>query len=145
MRKKISFRQFDKQLFMTPILIFVIGLFSIYSASFKSQQTIDQLLAMRQLLWMGVGILLVFLVVRFDYFRLQDFVWPAYFLSIFFLVIVLFMPARAGAHRWIPMGGLNFQPSEFAKLTLILALAHFFTHHRIEYISKARLSIPFAT
>ncbi len=145
MRKKISFRQFDKQLFVTPILIFVIGLFSIYSASFKSQQTIDQLLAMRQLLWMGIGILLVFLMVRFDYFRLQDFVWPAYFLSLFFLILVLFMPARLGAHRWIPMGGLHFQPSELAKLTLILALAHFFTHHRIEYISRARLSIPLAT
>jgi len=144
-RKRISFRQFDKQLFLTPVLIFVIGLFSIYSASFKSAQTIDQILAMRQIAWMGIGILLVFLIVRFDYFKLQDFVWPAYFLSIFFLVLVLFMPARLGAHRWIPLGGFNFQPSEFAKLAVILALADFFTHRRLEYSSKTKWMIPVAT
>src|SRR3989338_1391061 len=138
MRKKISFRQFDKQLFLTPILIFVIGLFSLYSASFKSSQALDQILAMRQVLWMGIGILLVFLIVRFDYFKLQDFVWPLYVLSVIFLILVLFMPARLGAHRWVPLGGFNLQPSEFAKLAIILALASFFTQNRIEYTPKRK-------
>jgi rod shape determining protein RodA len=144
MRKKISFRNFDKWLFVMPLVIFTIGILSIYSASFKSSQTFDQTLAMRQVLWMGIGVLLVFLVLRMDYFRWRDFVWPLYFLSLFFLVVVLFMPPRLGAHRWIPLGGFNFQPSELAKLSVILALSHFFSNHRPQSIDKTRLWVPFA-
>ena len=72
MRKKINFKYFDKILFFTPLLIFIIGLLSIYSASFKAHETILQTLALKQTLWMGVGILLVFLIIRTDYFRLAD-------------------------------------------------------------------------
>jgi len=142
-RKKVSFRNFDKFLFLTPILIFLIGILSIYSASFKSSQSFDQTLAMKQILWMAIGSLGVFLVVRVDYFKLKDLVWPAYFLALLFLVLVLFMPARLGAHRWIPLGSFNFQPSEFAKLGVILALSHFFANNRIEFISKRKMLIPF--
>ena len=53
--KKIRFRDFDKLLFFTPILIFLIGILSIYSASFKAHQSLDDTLAMRQVLWMGVA------------------------------------------------------------------------------------------
>ncbi len=144
MRKKISFRHFDKILFLTPVLIFLIGILSIYSAAFKAAQPIDETLAMRQLLWMAVAILLVFLIVRVDYFRLQDFVWPIYITSIICLMLVLLMPARLGAHRWIGIGGFNFQPSEFAKLSVILVLSQFFANNRPEFISKQKLLIPFA-
>src|SRR5437867_1364230 len=115
MRKKINFRHFDKVLFLTPILIFLIGILSIYSASFKSQQSFDHSLAMKQILWMGVGILIVFLMIRTDYFQLADWVWPLYFSAVFLLLLVLFAPARLGAHRWIDIGGFNLQPSEIAK------------------------------
>ncbi|OIO37964.1 MAG: rod shape-determining protein RodA [Candidatus Omnitrophica bacterium CG1_02_46_14] len=121
-----------------PILIFLIGFLSIYSASFKSGQSIDQTLAMRQFLWMAIGVLFVLLIVRVDYFKLQDMVWPLYYVSIFLLVIVLFMPARLGAHRWIPLGGFNFQPSELAKFSMILALSQFFSDHRPAFLPKSK-------
>ena len=60
MRRKLHFSRFDKLLFFTPILIFLIGILSIYSASFKVQQALDDTLAARQFLWMGVGVLTVF-------------------------------------------------------------------------------------
>ena len=144
MKKKLSFRYFDKPLFVTPILIFLIGIFSIYSASFKSHQSFDESLAMKQILWMGLGSLLVFLIVRVDYFKLQDVAWPLYFLSLFLLVAVLFTPARLGAHRWFRVGGFNFQPSELAKLSTLLVLSRFFSENRPEYLSKRKLLILFA-
>ena len=82
MRQKTSFRNFDKTLFLMPVLIFCIGIVTIYSASFKSQQTLHETLAMKQIFWMGVGVLTVFLMVRTDYFKLQDLAWPLYGLSL---------------------------------------------------------------
>ena len=143
MRKKIGFRHFDKMLFVAPILIFLVGILSLYSASFRMGQTLGQTFATKQLLWMAIGILLVFLAVRHDYFKLQDFVWPVYILTLFLLVLVLFMPARFGAHRWIGIAGFNLQPSELAKLAVVFALSRFFAAHRIEFISKDRLLVPF--
>lgn len=143
MRRKINFKKFDKVLFFTPILIFLIGIFSIYSASFKAHQAFDDTLAVKQLLWLGIAVLLVLLIIRLDYFRLLDWAWPLYLASVFLLVVVLFTPARLGAHRWINIAGFNIQPSEIAKLSVILMLSRFFTNHRFEYISKARLIQPF--
>jgi rod shape determining protein RodA len=100
---------------------------------------------MRQLLWMGVGILVVFLIIRHDYFKLLDFAWPFYIFSMVLLVFVLAAPARLGAHRWMGgSGSFNFQPSEIAKLSIILVLARFFSTHRIEVLSAGRRWIPFA-
>ncbi len=143
MRLRTKFSRFDKLLFFMPVIIFGIGLLSVYSASHKVHQSLSDQLAARQLLWMGVGILLVFLVVRWSYFRLIDAAWPFYFLSLFFLTVVLFMPARMGAHRWIGLGGFNFQPSEMAKLAVILVLSRYFSSNRIEFMPKSRLIEPF--
>jgi rod shape determining protein RodA len=144
MRKKIDFRQFDKTLFFTPIVIFAIGVLSIYSASFKASQSLYSPFVAKQILWMGIGTLLTLLIVRYDYFRLQDLVWPLYGASLALLVLVFFTPARMGAHRWISLGGFNFQPSEMAKLAVILALAQFFAANRIEHTAPVKRLVPFA-
>jgi rod shape determining protein RodA len=142
-RRRALFTRFDKLLFFTPIVIFLIGILSVYSASYKAQQPLNDQLAARQFIWMAMGILVVFLVVRVSYFRLVDAAWPLYFISLFFLVLVLFTPARMGAHRWISIGGFNFQPSELAKISVILVLARYFSSNRIEFMPKARLIEPF--
>ena len=123
---KVRFRQFDKQLFFMPLAIFLIGILSIYSASFKAHQSLDATLAVRQVLWMGIGVLTVFLIARWDYFKFADLAWPLYSFSLVLLVGALFMPARLGARRWIDLGGFNFQPSEIAKIAVIFVLARFF-------------------
>ncbi len=143
MRKRFQFHRFDKLLFFTPIAIFLIGLLSVYSASYKAEQSLNDLLATRQLLWMGVGILAIFLVVRHSYFRLVDLAWPLYFISVLFLVLVFFTPARLGARRWIDLGGFNFQPSELAKISVILVLSRYFASNRIEFMPKGRWIEPF--
>lgn len=143
MRRGNPFSRFDKLLFFTPVAIFAIGILSVYSASYKVDQSLHDTLALRQLLWMAVAILAVFLIIRLNYFKLMDLAWPLYFLSLFFLVTVLFMPARLGARRWIDLGGFNFQPSELAKLAVILVLARYFSNHRPESVTRGRPFIPF--
>lgn len=144
MNKKINFRQFDKILFLAPIGIFLIGIVTIYSASFKSHQSIDETLAMKQMIWMAAAVLGVFMTLKSDYFRLADLAWPLYFFSLALLVLVLFMPSRLGAHRWIGAASVNLQPSELAKLSVILVLARFFSSQRYEYLPREKLLIPFA-
>lgn len=143
MRRKNLFLKFDKMLFLSPILIFLIGLLSIYSASFKGTAALHETLAMKQVLWMGVGILIVILMARTDYFRLQDIAWPLYVLSLALLILVLFTPARLGAHRWIRLFGFNFQPSELAKLSTLLVLSRYFMTHRVETASRSEMAVPF--
>ncbi|MBI4352407.1 MAG: rod shape-determining protein RodA [Candidatus Omnitrophica bacterium] len=135
-------QRFDRFLLAAPVLIFLIGIFTLYSASFKSGES-EMALVMKQVLWMGVGVLLVFLVIRVPYLRFRDMVWPFYGLSLLLLVLVLFAPARMGAHRWIQAGGFNFQPSEIAKLSVIFALAHFFAQNRYERTSTVKKLVPF--
>ncbi|PIU40282.1 MAG: rod shape-determining protein RodA [Candidatus Omnitrophica bacterium CG07_land_8_20_14_0_80_50_8] len=58
--------------------------------------------------------------------------------------VVFFMPARLGAHRWIPLGGFNFQPSELAKFSIILALSQFFSDHRPALMPKTKWAVLFS-
>lgn len=79
----------------------------------------------RQILWAGAGLLLMAALSKLDYNRLKEWAWPALGASAVGLLAVLFSPPVAGARRWIRLGPLGFQPSEFAKLALILFLADY--------------------
>ena len=56
--------------------------------------------------------------------------WPLFVAAVGLLVIVYAFPPRNGSRRWIPLGPVLFQPSEFAKLAYILALARYLSHRR---------------
>lgn len=142
-RRTFLFRKVDKFLLFAPVFIFMAGIVSIISTSFRADQTLDYTFVMRQLQWVGLGMLLVLLLIRVPYFKLLDFSWPFYFLSLFLLALVLFMPARLGAHRWIGVGTFSFQPSEIAKIAVIFVLAHFFSSNRIEYTPNDKRLLPF--
>jgi rod shape determining protein RodA len=69
--------------------------------------------------WLGVGV-----VSRIPLRHLENFAWPSYLGVTALLVAVLaFAPEVAGARRWLAVGSLRLQPSEFAKIALILLLA----------------------
>ncbi len=66
--------------------------------------------------------------------------YPAYFVSLLLLIAVLFVGAEAGgARRWLSIGGITLQPSEFMKITLVLALARYY-----QWLPKRSVSHPFA-
>ena len=74
-----------------------------------------------------VGAVLFWLVTRLDYDVLRGYSKAIYIIMVALLIIVeVFGATRLGATRWISLGFFQFQPSEFAKLALIIFLARFF-------------------
>ena len=97
-----------------------VGILVIYSSSKE--------LAIQQGMFAVVGLLLYFFISQFDYSSLTNLIKPYYFFSIVLLIVVFFLGIETrGVLRWIPLGPINIQPSEFAKPALILFLAQFWS------------------
>ncbi|NCF70529.1 MAG: FtsW/RodA/SpoVE family cell cycle protein [Chlamydiales bacterium] len=79
-----------------------------------------------------LGILVYCFCAAFDYHKLREVTWLLYIIMLFALVGVLFTPAIHNVHRWykIPLINIHFQPSEFAKLVVIMALSWFLEKRR---------------
>ena len=78
----------------------------------------------RQLAFLVVGGLVMWIGAGIDYRRLRRWTYPLLLLALVLLLATLGMPARNGARRWIPLGPLTFQPVEIAKLALVTYLAY---------------------
>ncbi|MDB4637595.1 rod shape-determining protein RodA [bacterium] len=96
----------------------------------------------RQMFWIVLAIPTMMIATKYPYREMRHISLPLFLLSLGFLVLVFFMPAQNGSHRWIPMGVLNVQPSEFSKLTYIMALAHYLMY-RSNYRRLTGLIVPF--
>lgn len=96
----------------------------------------------RQLVWISLGVAVMAFAALFNYRLLRPFSSLLFFASLISLVLVYWFPAKSGAHRWIPVGPINIQPSEIAKLTYIMALAHYLMH-RDNYRRLTGLLVPF--
>ncbi len=88
----------------------------------------------RQSMFMAFGIFLVTCSMAFDYRILKNYATKLYIFNIILLIsVMLFGHSQLGAQRWIQIGSLSFQPSEFAKVFLIICLASFMDK-RIEWL-----------
>ncbi len=81
---------------------------------------------------LGVGVFIFF--AGFDYNKLREWTWFLYALMIIALVGLFFVPAIQNVHRWyrLPVIGMNFQPSEYSKLIVVIALSWFLERQRAE-------------
>ena len=112
----------DGGLLLAALLLAAIGLATVHSAS--SEMTRDYL--QPQIVWVAVGLGLMFAMMAIDYHVLLDFSLAAYLLGLVLLVLVLVAGVkRGGARSWFEVGPWQFQPSEFAKLATALFLARF--------------------
>lgn len=102
----------------------------------------DSGLFQRQFVWVVLSIpaTLIAAMIPYRIWRMQG--YTLFVISLLLLIIPYFMPARGGAHRWIPLGPINFQPSEVAKLTFMMALAQFLMF-RNNYRKLWGLVVPF--
>ncbi len=129
---KILKREFNSGLFITAILLSIIGCMVIYSASNPLRyyneigMSFFKTRAFRQLIFILIGIFVSFIVFIMDKRFISSITWIIYPLNILLLIAVLVIGSvRMGAQRWISIGGFSFQPSEFCKITVILALAKY--------------------
>ncbi|MGI5891554.1 MAG: rod shape-determining protein RodA [Bacillota bacterium] len=79
----------------------------------------------KQLLWIGVGTVVFFMVALFNYDNFKKLDIFIYGLTILLLITVLFAPEQKGAHRWFDLGFMDFQPSELAKIAMIVVFGCF--------------------
>src|SRR3984957_12881039 len=120
-----SYRDFDWVLLGFVLLLSLISVLEIKSATLHTKfHGFDH----KQVQFLAVGLVLMFIVSLIDYHRMLDAVHWAYGISIVSLIAVLIVGTKVlGARRWIKFpGGVHFQPSEWVKLVLIVAVARYF-------------------
>ena len=123
----LNFRRFDTILLVAMSLLILLGLLVLYSSGLRPGPTATQLDTSRQAIYVVVGMLVFWVLARTDYNVLKNYSTALYVLMIASLLVVeIFGATRLGATRWINLGFFQFQPSEFAKLILIIVLAKFF-------------------
>lgn len=124
-RAKFFRTYFDGWVLVSALLLTVIGLVSVYSATHESMMQTN---FNHQVAAAIIGVVLL-LVITFMSNRFVSFIaYPAYGLSIIFLLAVLVIGRTVyGSKSWIQFAGFSFQPAEFAKLAVVLALAKFFS------------------
>ncbi len=122
MFKKYQLRNYNFRLVLFSIMITMIGIFAIGSAKESVQG--------KQIIGFGLGIVIMIVVSLIDYSFVLKFYWIIYALNTGLLIAVLLTGKSAGgAQRWINLG-FRFQPSELAKILLILFFAQFIIKHR---------------
>lgn len=137
---------FDMYFFVLLMVILIIGLAALYSAShvyaFNYNGGDSYFYIRKQLLWAAIGLVGMLLVSMVDYHVLHRWALPIYGISMILLGVVLALPSESGIHRWIRIPGLGqFQPSELAKFALILIFAHIISlnHKKMKTFTKGFL------
>jgi len=125
MSRYISYRDFDWVLLIFVLMLCALGVLEIRSATAHTKFAGAHI---RQIYWIGAGIGGMFLMSLVNYQLLLERVHWMYFASVASLMVVLvFGQKYLGARRWVKLpGGAHFQPSEWVKLILILAVAKYF-------------------
>ena len=120
------FKSFDWLTFAVIIVLAIIGIATIYSATRPITAPEHPDFYLKQMVWLSISVAALLIVISFDYVWLYRFSMPLYGVGFFLLVFVLFVGRTTmGAQRWISLGPLSFQPSEFFRVVFIIAAAAF--------------------
>ncbi|MBM6969507.1 rod shape-determining protein RodA [Mordavella massiliensis] len=134
--KRYHLKDYKMNLVLLVLALSVIGVFVIGSAEPDNQS--------RQIIGLAFGLFVMVIVSLIDYVWLMDFYWLIYGFVVLILGAVLVLGTEVnGATRWINLGFTQFQPSELAKILLILFFAKFITEHEDE-ISEPRTLLKYA-
>jgi len=143
MLKQYKLRNYHFELIAGIIILNVIGILLIGSAKHSVQKT--------QIMGMAMGLVAMLVISLMDYSFLLRFTWIYYVGIIGLLIAVkIFGDDAKGATRWIEIAGIRFQPSELAKIVIILFFAYFFMKYQekintvpVLFGSFVLLGVPF--
>src|SRR6266496_1802518 len=123
-RRLIS--HFDWTLFLLSLAFVAVGVTTIYSANYDLAAGHAGPLPTRQLTWLGLGLIAMFAAMSFDYHYIDRLAYPFYGAMLLLLFLVLFVGhSGGGSQRWINLGFFRLQPSEPAKLAIVLVMAKY--------------------
>lgn len=129
------------KILVIALLICLLGVISIYSSTLEKQGP-WQNMYQRQMIWIAAGVCLYFFFSRFNYRKLWDWMYFIYGLTVFLLLLVYLLGIiRLGAQRWLKLAWFNMQPSEIAKLIVLVFLARYFSRKAVDTVSLKNRSL----
>ncbi len=132
-------KYFDYRTFTVVVLLTAVGLFFVYSATHTAGLSEN---FTKQLVWAAMGMLAMWMVILLPVRFLQLTAYPLYALSLCVLILVPFLgKATSGSTSWFAIGSLRIQPSEFVKVTTVLALSNFLSTRNVDVKKFQHLGI----
>lgn len=123
MLRRYRIRDYDFKLVIMIALLNIIGILAIGSAKESLQD--------KQMMGMAIGMVIMLVLSLFDYSLLLHLYWVYYIVNLVLLALVMLMGDEAGgAQRWLEIASIRFQPSETAKILLILFYAQFIMKYK---------------
>lgn len=124
-------KKFDWSLIILFLFTFALGVLNLYSATFNEFIGKSLRFWQSQLIWLGVGSAVAVVLLIVHYKMLSRVAYPIFFFNLALLALVLVAGKQTlGSRRWIGFGGFHIQPSEFMKLSAVLAMAKYFENER---------------
>lgn len=124
-------RNFDWLLFFTVLCLLTVGALTVYSAVTVGSGEPQTYIFYKQLSWYLISFCVMAVVVAVDYHFIYKWTYIIYAGSLILLVAVLLVGNTvSGSQRWLPLGPFSLQPSELAKIAVIIVLARYFSKVR---------------
>jgi rod shape determining protein RodA len=121
-------QNFDWVLLLLLLLLAGISILNLYSATYAIRDVGGSRIVMKQFYWFLIGFSVLLVMITFNYYYLERLAYPAYFFTVALLIMVLLVgKVMSGSQRWLSLGPAVFQPSELAKISMVLVLAKFFS------------------
>ena len=117
--------EIDFFLLLCTFVLVVVGILFIYSSAMTPAGTLLSNEYRRQMVWASAGLLIALFMAMFNYRRIYDFSIYLYLGTLLLLMYTLMLGWAGQGSRWLRIGGIAFQVSEFAKITTIVFLAWF--------------------
>ena len=144
--KSRDLKYIDFSLILLVLILVCLGLIFLYSASsiYADKKGLGSFFYVkRQAMWVLLGLSFTALVARIDLKKTRVLIKPAVILTLILLAVTLYLPPIANVHRWISLGFMKLQMSEFAKIVLVLYLADFFDRkHSCIVLDRKQLLKP---
>jgi len=120
----------DRWIFASTIVLVFIGMVMVFSASAVMAGELyssPYAFVIKQFIFASLGLIALWALMHIDYHKLDKpaIVFPLIGFTSLLLVLVLFLDRSHNTHRWLKFGGMSFQPSELAKLVLVIFMAQF--------------------
>ena len=139
----VKFSGWDYGLISVVVILTLVGLFAIYSASYHVESPVLKANFTRQILWFFLSIIIMIFAIVIPTRIYQASAYWLYALVIILLILTLVLNRGGSVSRWFSIGPLRFQTSEFAKVALILILARYLSDEKRNLNKLKEILIPF--
>lgn len=136
---RIDFRMVPVVLALMLISLLIVSSYSVIGLGDTAEEGFFTPLVKSQLKWFAIGIGVFMITATFDYNKLREWTWILYGITILLLIGLFFTDPIQRVHRWyrLPLLPMNFQPSEYAKLIVVITLSWFLERRQSQASSWA--------